>query len=357
MRPLRSCPVVDAQGRVFLHMADRLVALRPKDDGIELCWQYVTGSHCPGAMVLAADETLRLHCSDGTLHAVNVEGKQVFAPVSVSEPLGYAAPTVDTEGNTYISAFDGGLLKVDADGRLAPSGLYFRTRQKLDAPGLIHDGVLYVGSDEGCMFAIRLEPRKGRNLWDHAAGQGLTGWYIHSAPALTADEQLVVAGHDETLYGFRLDGQLAWKTPVEGQMLGSPVIDPAGQIYVGVSQSVRGKKPSGVLLCFDGNSHKLRWQYQATGPIESTPVLGDDQVLYVGDNEGIVHAVDLQGQARWTAQVGAAVRSAGTLPAAGQVAFGLDDETLVALKCSSQKLPDAGWPKYGRTLAQNGAIG
>ena len=88
--------------------------------------------------------------------------------------------------------------------------------------------------------------------------------------------------------------------------------------------------------------------------MESTPVIGDDGVIYFGDNEGVIHAVDLRGQAKWTAKVGSPVRSAGTILAPQRVAFGLDDETLVVLKCSSKGLA-GGWPKIGGTLGQCGS--
>jgi outer membrane protein assembly factor BamB len=122
-----------------------------------------------------------------------------------------------------------------------------------------------------------------------------------------------------------------------GQMLGSPVIDPRGQIYVGVSQSGRGQQPRGGLVSVDGNSHKIRWQYEAAGPVEATPAVGDDDVIYCGDNTGLIHAVDSRGGVQWTAQVESAVRSTGVVLAPQRLAFGLDNETLVVLKCSSRR--------------------
>jgi outer membrane protein assembly factor BamB len=130
------------------------------------------------------------------------------------------------------------------------------------------------------------------------------------------------------------------------------VIDPQGHVYVGVTQRERGQEPRGLLACIDGNSHKIRWQYAAAGPVESTPVIGDDETVYFGDDAGTVHAVDTRGNARWTAKVEAAVRSAGVILAPERLAFGLDDDTLVVLKCSSQALAPGGWPKIACTLSQ-----
>jgi len=139
-----------------------------------------------------------------------------------------------------------------------------------------------------------------------------------------------------------------------GQMLASPVLDEKGHVYVGVSQARRGEEPRGMLVCMDGNSHKIRWQYRAAGAVESTPVIGDDGLVYFGDNEGVIHAVDLQGKMQWTAKVGPPVRSAGTILAPQRVAFGLDDETLIVLQCSSKALAGGGWPKIGGTPGQCG---
>jgi outer membrane protein assembly factor BamB len=335
--PLRHAPAVDAHGRIFLHVGKRLVALEEENARPKVRWEYVTGCHAPGPTVLAPDGSLRLHTSDGCLHGLSAEGKQLWPPVEAGEPLGYAAPMVDQQGNTWICAFEGGLLRIDAQGRLQKPRPFFRSRQKLNAGGIIHRGVLYVGSEEGCLLAIQLGGEQGVNLWDHAAGQGATGWYLRSTPVLSGDGILVVAGCDEHLYGFRLDGNLVWKTQVPGQMLGSAVLDRSGQVYVGLSQSQRGQQPRGALVCIDGNSHKIRWQYEAAGPVEATPAVGDDDVIYCGDNTGLIHAVDSRGGVQWTAQVESAVRSTGVVLAPQRLAFGLDNETLVVLKCSSRR--------------------
>ena len=346
---MTNAPAVDSTGRIYVHVQGRLLALQTQEDRPAICWEYVTSSHAPGPIAVAPDGTLRLHCSDGLLHCLDFDGKQVYPPANVGQPLGYAAAMADSEANTWLSAFDGGLIKVDAEGRTTR---YFRSRQKFDAPGVIHDGVLYIGSEEGYVFAIGLGDRKGENLWDHAAGRGSTGWYIHSSPAVTAGGSIVIAGRDEYLYGFGADGRCAWKTAMPGQTLASPVIDRHGHIYIGTSQSQRGQQPQGVLVCLDGNSHKIRWQYKAAGPIESTPVSGDDDVLYFGDNAGVIHAVDFRGAAAWKAEVQSAVRSAGTIIGPNRVAFGLDDGSLIVLKCSSKNLAESGWPKIARTLGQ-----
>jgi outer membrane protein assembly factor BamB len=332
--PMNNAPAVGADGRLFLHVGDRLVALEERNGRPRVLWEYVTGGRTPGPVVLGPDGNLRLHTSDGHLHCVNPAGKQAWPAVAVGPPLGYAAPVVDDHGNTYISAFDGGLIRIDSGGLIGESRRYFRSRQKFNAAGVIRDGVLYLGAEDGHLFAIRLDEAKGVNLWNQLAGQGRTGWYIHCRPAIAEDGTIIVAGRDECLYGFAPDGATRWKTPMLRQMLGSPVLGHDGHVYVGVGQWQRGRRPEGALVCVDGNSHKIRWEHPAAGPVESTPVVAQGAV-YFGDDSGRIHAVDPSGRSAWTAEFHVPVRSVGAIVGRDRVAFGLDDETLVVLDVSA----------------------
>jgi outer membrane protein assembly factor BamB len=354
--PISNAPAVDSSGRIFLHQHERLIALIEESGKPKVVWEYVTGNRAPGPVVVGPQGTLRLHCSDGYLHAIEAaSGKQPWPPACVGEPLGYAQPVVDEEGSTWISAPDGGLLHVDPRGRVQKSGRYFRSRQKLNAPGVIFRGILYIGSEDGYMLAVELGAERGINRWDQAAEHGYVG-AIHSAPAVTADGVIIVVGADDRLCGIAPSGAVLWKTQMPGQMLGSPVFDRFSHIYVGISQSPRGLEPRGLLVCLDGNSHKVRWEYRAAGPVESTPVIGDDDIIYFGDNAGVIHAVNFHGRMLWKSEVGSPVRSAGTILAPQRLAFGLDNETLMVLECSSAGLAAEGWPKLARTLGQGGLV-
>jgi outer membrane protein assembly factor BamB len=350
---IRNAPAVDSSGRIFLQYRDRVVALIEEEKRPKVLWEYTIGTRAPGPAVLGPQDTLLLHCCDGYLHCLDAAtGKQVWSPAGVGEPLGYAVPVVDRGGNTWVSSADGGLHRVDAGGQIQKPQ-FFRSRQKFDSPALAADGVLYVASELGYMFAIELLEDRGVNKWNHAADQAFVG-AVRSAPLRTADGTLVVAGQDDCLYGLAPIGAVAWKTQMPGQILGSPVADRHGHIYLGLSQAPRGMDPRGLLACIDGNSHKVRWEYRTSAPVESSPAIGDDDVIYFGDNAGVVHAVNFSGKGQWTADVGSPVRSAGTLLAPQRLAFGLDDESLVVLDCSSGALAAEGWPKVGRTLGQNG---
>ncbi len=343
--PLRGCPVAFGKTRFAACLGNMLVGLDWKGAGLEKIWECELGGHVPGSPTLGSDGLIRIHAGDGWLHCVDQDGGRVWEPVPVGEPLGWAAPIVDLNNLTYISGYSGGIFRVGARGEFK-NRPYFRTRQKFDSTGLIYRGLLYIGCEDAFLYAIAISEDEGRNSWDQLEDRGRTQWFINSAPALGNDSTMVVAGRDENLYGFHPDGRQAWKIHIPGQMLASPVVAANGDVFVGVSLLRTGRRDQGKLICIDGDSHRVRWEYDARGPVESTPVIGDDQVVYFGDNAGIIHALRADGHCLWRQQVRSPVRSAGHIVGPNRLVFGLDNGTLVGLLCSSGGVSKKGWPKY-----------
>jgi hypothetical protein len=70
----------------------------------------------------------------------------------------------------------------------------------------------------------------------------------------------------------------------------------------------------------------------------------------------VIHAVEASGRGCWRQDVGAAVRSAGTIVEPGLLVFGLDTGGLIALECASRRLAGGIWPKYRGSLTQSGSV-
>lgn len=355
-RPLIGGAIVDRRGRLLACLQDRLVALSAEGAGL---WSYITGGHIPGSPALGPDGLTRVHSADGFLHVVDPDGARVGPPVEVGPPLGRAAPVVDADGTTWICAATGGLLRIDADGRSGRPRLFYDPGCQLNSTPLIRGGVLYVGGEDDNLHAIPLGEPRGRNSWDDASGRGRTGWYINAAPAPAPGPLVVVPSFDEHLYAFRPDGTIAWSARLPGPARGSCVVGRDGRIYLGCGRSRGRGTEAGALLVVDSETAAVVALAATDEPVESTPVLGDDDVIYFGDNAGFVHAVDVSGRALWRADVGSPARAAGVIAAPGVVVFGLDDGTLAAVRCSSQGPARGGWPQSvgGLGLLAAGGVG
>uniref|UniRef100_A0A7C4LNV7 Pyrrolo-quinoline quinone repeat domain-containing protein n=1 Tax=Schlesneria paludicola TaxID=360056 RepID=A0A7C4LNV7_9PLAN len=342
--PLRNSVLTDGQGRLVAAVQDTVVCLVDETDGVRVVWEYRTGGPIPGSPAAAPDGSLRVHSADGRLHGLSPHGQPLWAPVAVDKPLNWATPLVDADGNTWLCAYSGGLIRVDANG--SPPRRVLRGPTKFDATGVLLGGRLIVGGEDHFVHAIDLTSDRGVEAWDPAAGRGRTQWFVNSAAALTEGPVCVVVSRDEHVYGFSVDGEELWKTKLPGQVLGSPVIDAQRRVLVGITRKrATTAEPEGALACWDLARNQWLWEYAAEGPVESTPVVGSDGVIYFGDNRGWIHAVDPQGILRWKQYVGTAVRSAGSLVCEGRLVFGDDAGRLLALHCDSPAWSE-GWPKF-----------
>lgn len=346
------CPAVDDAGRIYACLGDRLYAFEVEGgQGLKTLWSRQTGGVISSPPAIGPDGCVRVHAGDGVLHAFDPEGLPAWEAVSVGEPLASACPLVDADGNTWISLQAGGMTKVDAKGQTSQRP-FFRSLAKLDSCGLLRDETIYIGAEDQFVYAIDLSGPRGANGWNQNENRGRTGRFINSAPALLGDAGILVSSSDQHLYAFDWDGKEQWKTRLPGHALTSPVVS-ENRCFVGVSAGQPPDSETGQLCCLDGQNGRVIWEYAAPRPVVTVPVVGADRVVYFGNDQGTIYAVNTKGTSEWKTALDAPLPSAGTLARPGLLVYVLADGSLAGLACSSERLAE-GWPKYRGTLAQSG---
>lgn len=347
--PLRNCVAIDDQGRVIAALGRDLFALTAGESACEVAWKFTANDHIPGSPVVGSQGTIYAHSGDGSLHALDAAGSPLRPPTRVGQALGWSTPIVDASDRVWLCSSTGGLLRVDALGQTS-SRPFMRHSNRFDCTGVLRGETLYVGCEDQFLHAIDLQGERGRDRWDVVKKVGLTGWYINSAIAL-CDASIVAVSRDDQMYSFDESGAVTWSIPLEGRAIGSPIVTQKGVIVVGLTTRREGSGDmAGRLVGVHAKTGQFAWRLDLNAPVESTPVAGDNGEVYAGDNSGRIHAVNAQGQRVWSDSVGSAVRSAGTIHSLGQVVFGLDDGSLVALRCGS-KAAYGIWPKLLSTPA------
>ena len=221
--PVRHAPAVDSAGRIFLQIGGRLFALRETEGKPQVLWEYVIGKQCarPGGRRPGGQRLPPRRGQLPALHRRGVRQAELAAGLR-GRALGQRGADRGPSGQRWISAAEGGLLKIDARGRVQEPRPFFRSRQKFDSAGVLVGGVLYILADSGWLFAIAAEGQQGESIWNHVGDHGFAGWRSGAAPAVTADGLLVLAGHDQFLLSFSADGEPLWKTRMPGQTLAHP---------------------------------------------------------------------------------------------------------------------------------------
>lgn len=207
----------------------------------------------------------------------------------------------------------------------------------------VADGVAFVGSTDGSLYALDLE--RGTPRWTYDAGAP-----ISSSPQIDGSDVLVRDRAGTLHVVDRASGEPSWKH--------STGTEPAlpwgweGWDYVLPSPTVQGNRVlfpggDGILYALGRDEGAVLWTFDAGVRLRATPVVADGKVLF-GDGGGRFHALDLtDGSPLWTFDtdgVGSDAAESGfdrrqiysrAVVAGGRVYFGSRDAQLYALDLDS----------------------
>ncbi|WP_052071950.1 outer membrane protein assembly factor BamB family protein [Sphingopyxis sp. MWB1] len=231
----------------------------------------------------------------------------------------------------------------------------FQTGDAIWSPPTHDRGILYVGSDDGHLYA--LDTAKRALKWKFA-----TGGKLRSKPAIAGD--LVIAASDDG-YLYALDhmtGAERWRFSLESQDLhrrepalsnpyydflhSSPLVHD-GHVYIG--------SLSGTLFVVEATSGKAAWRFGTSDAIRGTPVIANGHV-YFGGWDDHVYAINLATrQQSWRSDTGGIVQSTPAVDAK-RLIIGSRSAKLVAFDPASgaelwsQTVPEGSWVESSALL-------
>ncbi len=188
----------------------------------------------------------------------------------------------------------------------------FRTKGMIFSSPSVLNGVVYVGSTDGNLYAIRVSD--GSLVWKFA-----TKGPVNSSPAVS-DGLAFVASLDGSVYAVDASsGQLRWRFKTDGErrftapgihgiiprtelmpdpfdvFLSSPVIS-GGTLYIGSGDHN--------VYALDAASGALRWRFATGNVVHASPTVSNG-IVYVGSWDRYFYALDAKsGAVRWKFQTG-----------------------------------------------------
>jgi len=127
------------------------------------------------------------------------------------------------DGVVYVGSMDGSLYAID----LATGALrwQYQTKSQVgESSPLVHGGLVYIGDLDGVIHAVDVPTGKAR--WTFK-----TDGEIKSSPNVAGD-RIYVGSYDQHLYCLSaMTGTLVWKYRTEGPVHGTPAID-KGTVYI-----------------------------------------------------------------------------------------------------------------------------
>ncbi len=199
----------------------------------------------------------------------------------------------------------------------------FKCEDEVRSSPRLGDGVLYVGSYDNNLYALKAAD--GSFLWKFPTERG-----VASTPCL--HEDLVIFGSEDCkLYAVsQLTGTQSWSFTTGGRIRSSPRVD-YEMCFCG--------SDDGCLYAVHARSGRLVWEFQSAGPIRSTPLVAADTV-FVGSDDGYIYALEVhRGTVKWKQNTNRRVTSS---PVLGEelLFVGSADFHLYGLS------PGSGWPVW-----------
>lgn len=311
----------------------------------ELAWSFETAAPILASPAVV-DGRVYLPTGDRRIVALDAQDGHVLWEVPSTGPMD-SSPAV-ADGTVFVGLRDGRVLALNTE-----SGAVrweYETGNPVMGPPVVHEGVVYVGSGDGFLYA--LDARTGAFLWSYD-----TESWISSGPAVQGN-MVVVSNHQGWVHVVDwTTGESRMTYDTASGSVSAPVFV-GDDILVGVS--------SGRVLAIDSTkleypmergmrfwrAHFFLWGLQERPPVQKgfswrkriggrearlTAPAVLEGIAYVGDNKGMMQALDLTTRdVRWRRNVGSAI-TAPPVAVGPVVYFGTSDGIAHAVERSSGK--------------------
>jgi outer membrane protein assembly factor BamB/tRNA A-37 threonylcarbamoyl transferase component Bud32 len=238
------------------------------------------------------------------LEALHIIGNRVPGPSAVSKQVGRAR-------TGHLAA----AYQISPD-NVVPLWS-FKCEDEIRSTPYVSGDRVFVGSYDNNLYAIDLE--SGAFIWKHATKGG-----IASSPTVF-EGRVYFGSQDARLYAIQADtGQPVWSLRTQGPIYASPR-GQFGHVFVG-SDDHR-------FYAVNAQSGRPAWQVDIGARVRSSACIGDE-LVYFGSEDGVVHALAMDGNAKWRFLAKRAVTSTPVL-AEGLLVVGSQDWSVYAIDANT----------------------
>ncbi|MCU0640074.1 MAG: PQQ-like beta-propeller repeat protein [Candidatus Krumholzibacteria bacterium] len=227
-------------------------------------------------------------CRDGYIYSFGMDGTLKWK-YAAGDGVG-ASPWI---GNDWIIGADykGNVFRLDA--RTGGRTWILGTGEKIISSPRADATMVIAGTTGGRIIAI--DASDGRRLWTVVVGKS-----IWASPTL-GEDYIIAAATDGSLSRLSRSGAVQWNSKQDGTIYSSPLVIQNENLVIFGS----GDKSVRAVSLADG---RLVWRTETGGDMRGSPAF-DGTNIYIGSEDGILHALSLDGAKIWNAGIRGAIRS------------------------------------------------
>lgn len=333
---VRSSPAV-YQNKIFFGCGDTYLYCLDENSGNEI-WKFKSGGAITSSPTIHKDKIF-FSSKDGFLYCIDANDGIQLWKFDLGKDLVYrwefdyylSSPTLFEE-IIYIGSGDGNLYAINSvSGKKMWN--YF-TGSRIRSTPAISNGILYFGDFAGKLYAIELKTQKAKWIYETEGSKIKIEDFVFDRTALVSsptiyDGVVLVGSREGCLYCVDLEtGKLNWKDDQKmSWVISTPTIF-RGNVIAGTSDGHFVNS----LNIKTGNEN---WRYLTTTPIWSSVAIAGS-VAYAGDYDCNFFALDAaSGKKLWEFKTEDRIHSSPVVHN-GVIYFGSDDGYLYAIKGSAE---------------------
>jgi outer membrane protein assembly factor BamB len=287
-----SIPIVDASNNVYFGARNNyLYAI----DGTQRLfkWRYQVGGAIQSMPIISNNSNIYFGANDGKIY--DLSGNSAPSPVAPPIVQMYMLNPQHTGQSTYAGPI---AEPTNINSEPFVSGNLF----VLPSISISSNGIIYLGSNDGYVYAIN--SITGLTKWKKkvSSSANLDGFLtspdsMYTTPALAEDGTIYIGSNEGYLYALRpADGSIKWSYYAGYPLQSSPIIDNStGSIYFGAGTRVYAVGDAG-----DAGYPKWLAPFQTGANVNSSPALSTNGYLYFGSDDGYVYGVySFTGVEKW----------------------------------------------------------
>jgi outer membrane protein assembly factor BamB len=251
------------------------------------------------------------------LALVGVIGVLIVAAAVAGFALTGTAPRAHVSGSS--SSPSPRRSRTPGSPKQAARGWIFATAASVDGAPTVADGLVYVGDDNGNIYAI--DAATGALRWKRPTGSSVV-----SRPAVIGGTVYIGSENNDVYALNAATGAVRWKYNT-GQSVDSGPAVTGGAVYVG--------NDNNEVFALSAATDAVRWTQPNFGDNVTTNPVVSDGTVYVGCEDNSVYALNAAtGAIRWHQPTGGQVNSSPAL-SGGTVYVGSDDGKVYALNAAT----------------------
>ncbi len=268
---IASTPSIDDSGRyVVFGSEDNSVYSVDARSGRSI-WSYETKGKVRASPRVAHDHVF-IGSDDGKFYALSLASGRPLWSYDMGGPI-RSRPFVASD-SVIIAGDTGEVVCLSLSGQRKWS---YRTKRSIIAsPVLDNEGICYIGSQDGFMYALD-------------AGNGFVLWRYRTSGPIIASAALqggmiYFGSSDATVYCLQTEtARERWKFTTSKPIVAAPLV---------YKDFVLAGSTDSQLYCIDAQLGKERWRYQTDGPVTGAPLIAGNYIL-VGSMDRTLYALPL----------------------------------------------------------------